>query len=146
MVLSGLVDLGVRFVDHVGHGLSRDPLPIYEEFASLIVVLRAELAAASARIVESEPRNAQMDARLGQNSKNSSTGSVRGPGKRAGSNPGTASRTTRRRGRLHPPTAEATTRLGPAHPAGRGNRSSMGENDFIALLGASTSSSGHHSC
>jgi transposase len=42
-----------------------DPLPTYEELASLVVVLQGELAAARARI-------ADLEARLGQNSVNSS--------------------------------------------------------------------------
>jgi transposase len=49
-----------------------DPLPTYEELASLVVELRSELAAARTELAEARVRIADLEARLGQNSKNSS--------------------------------------------------------------------------
>ena len=48
------------------------PLPTYEELASLVVELRSELAAAGERIAALEAQVTDLQARLGQNSANSS--------------------------------------------------------------------------
>ncbi|MER6076351.1 DUF6444 domain-containing protein [Streptomyces sp. NPDC001817] len=48
------------------------PLPTYEEFASLVVELRSELAATRAELAQARVRIADLEARLGLNSKNSS--------------------------------------------------------------------------
>ena len=49
-----------------------NPLPTYEELASLVVALRSELSATRVELTEARVRIADLEARLGQNSKNSS--------------------------------------------------------------------------